>query len=294
MAQCISPFKVETGFFAPCGKCVFCRKRRAAGWSFRLQQELINADTAWFVTYTYDNENIEFSQNNMPTLVKKHFQLYMKKLRHDAKKTGIKYYAVGEYGTKSWRPHYHAILINVELEHVIGLANAVFALNNKELALNGTYEFTNENWDKGHMTVGRVNKKTIKYVLKYITKATRVPVHANDYRQKEFSLMSKGLGKRYIDYNKKWHKKDIFNRVYLQDGEHKISMPRYYKDKIYTKLQRQSIGLVSEERQIEKYQEDLSTLTKKQFDDKMTKEAAIIVENYHKGNRKKITDNDKF
>jgi len=35
---------------------------------------------------------------------------------------------------------------------------------------------------------------------------------------------------------KKWHKSDLENRMYvnLEDGK-KIAMPRYYKDKIYTK-----------------------------------------------------------
>jgi hypothetical protein len=42
---------------------------------------------------------------------------------------------------------------------------------------------------------------------------------------------------------KAWHEADMLNRMYvpLKDGK-KIAMPRYYKDKIYTKEQRQHIG----------------------------------------------------
>jgi len=41
----------------------------------------------------------------------------------------------------------------------------------------------------------------------------------------------------------KWHLLDLYNRYYvpLPDGK-KIAMPRYYKEKIYTSLEREMIG----------------------------------------------------
>ncbi|QCS37348.1 replication initiation protein [Tortoise microvirus 89] len=41
----------------------------------------------------------------------------------------------------------------------------------------------------------------------------------------------------------KWHKSDLENRMYCQvEGNKKIAMPRYYKDKIYTELERERIA----------------------------------------------------
>lgn len=40
-----------------------------------------------------------------------------------------------------------------------------------------------------------------------------------------------------------WHEADMYNRMYLNlEGGKKCAMPRYYKDKIYTKEQREHIG----------------------------------------------------
>lgn len=42
----------------------------------------------------------------------------------------------------------------------------------------------------------------------------------------------------------KWHKSDLENRMYLnlEDGR-KIAMPRYYKDKIYSDVERAKIAM---------------------------------------------------
>jgi len=56
--------------------------------------------------------------------------------------------------------------------------------------------------------------------------------------------MSKGLGKGYLtEAVKEWHYADMLNRMFLtvEDGK-KVSMPRYYKNKIYTKPDREAIG----------------------------------------------------
>lgn len=41
----------------------------------------------------------------------------------------------------------------------------------------------------------------------------------------------------------KWHKDDLDNRMYMViEGGKKISMPRYYKDKIYTEEERERVA----------------------------------------------------
>jgi hypothetical protein len=63
----------------PCGKCVACKKRRATHWSFRLNEEAKLSSSASFLTLTYEKTPI--SKNGFQTLVKRDFQLFLKRLR---------------------------------------------------------------------------------------------------------------------------------------------------------------------------------------------------------------------
>lgn len=166
MAACISPIKLRrTGITVPCGKCNFCLQSQRADWTFRLNQELINCETAWFITITYDDEHLptvagadEFGEyiGDIPTLRKEHVQKFMKRLRkaHQLPHVPIRYYTVGEYGTKTQRPHYHSIMFNLPFE-AISLAN-VEGKTNLELI-----------WGNGSVRVDPCNGATIHYVTKY-------------------------------------------------------------------------------------------------------------------------------
>lgn len=183
------------------------------------------------------------------SLNKRDIQLFFKRLRKAQEKTGtddfrslpIKYYAVGEYGGRTMRPHYHIILFNAQLDLICPA------------------------WNMGHVHYGQLTAASVGYTLKYITKPSRVPIHQNDDRTREFSLMSKGLGASYLtEAMKAWHKKDLDNRMYcnLTDGK-KIAMPRYYKDKLYTESERKRVAFFSKLAMQKSIEEEM----KKQGDD---------------------------
>lgn len=153
------------------------------------------------------------------TLDKTDLQKYFKRLRK-ANRNQLKYFAVGEYGGHTERPHYHIILFNAK-EKTIEYA---WRKNEKQI---------------GQVHFGKVSEASVGYTLKYMAKLGKIPKHAKDTRKKEFQIMSKGLGKNYIEKLRDWHHNDIEQRMYcnLKDGK-KISMPRYYKDKIYNTEQR--------------------------------------------------------
>lgn len=224
-----------------------CTKSRASGWSFRLVKEGESASLSLFITLTYNTENVPITKKGFMTLDRdievknpryekqlKQWEIgkrkrkpkevyrrgsdltnFFKKLRK-LSNTNVRYYAVGEYGSETWRPHYHVILFNVDYEYVI------------------------KAWDKGEVHFGTVSEASIGYTLKYISKEKRVPQHQNDDRVPEYSRMSKGIGANYLtDAIKQWHKADLDQRLYLPllDGK-KAPMPRYYKERIYTKAER--------------------------------------------------------
>jgi hypothetical protein len=218
---------VQTGYMPfPCGKCPACVRRRVSGWAFRLNKQSEQSNSAHFVTLTYNDEHIKKTKNGFETLVKKDVQDFFKRLRKLTKQK-ISYYAVGEYGDTGERPHYHIILFNANPK----IVENAWKLNDISI---------------GNVHFGDVGDASVGYTLKYISKDKKIPQFNGDDRQKEFALMSKGLGAGYLTENMvKWHTKgNIENKVYLplKDGK-KAAMPRYYKDKLYDKGQKFRIGV---------------------------------------------------
>lgn len=242
--SCMFPFAVANPLYGlpnqlanipvPCGRCPDCLKRRAAQWSFRLQQEERRHKSAFFLTLTYDVPPL--SDNGFMTLRKSDFQKFMKRLRFlHPRKHVIKYYAVGEYGTKRARPHYHCIIFGAIREHV---ENAWSGYTDADLESGEVYS------SGGHVDIGTVTGASIGYTIKYMNKGRVVPAHARDDRVPEFSLMSKGLGSNYLsDQIVKYHRAED-TRVYVTNPDgFKTSMPRYYREKVWTKEERRKAGI---------------------------------------------------
>lgn len=175
-------------------------------------QEQKQSVTAHFITLTYDTKHVPITRNGFMELKKKDLQLFFKRLRKaQGPALQIKYYAAGEYGTKTKRPHYHIIMFNANIALI------------------------SPAWNLGEVHYGEVTGASVGYTLKYMSKPSCIPMHRNDDRLKEFSLMSKQLGANYLTPQMiTWHTNDLVNRTYcnLTDGK-KITMPRYYKNKIY-------------------------------------------------------------
>lgn len=220
---CDTPFHVKNPRYpiysndrqvpVPCGKCPACLSRRTSVWTFRLKQHAKNAINSYFVTLTYDTRFVPITSRGYLTLDKRDVQLYFKKLRkaHPENHEPIKYYLAGEYGSKTLRPHYHIILFNADIELI------------------------HKAWDKGEVHIGELTEASAAYTAKYINKGKIIPIHKNDDRLPEFSLMSKKLGLNYLSEKIiRYHRADIErNYLTLEDGK-KISLPRYYRQKIWT------------------------------------------------------------
>ncbi|AKI26948.1 replication protein VP4 [Microviridae Fen7918_21] len=223
MAHCITPLVLQDKpqartISVACGRCPACHANRISGWSFRLMQESKISTSSFFVTLTY--EKTIHTKNGLSTLVKSDIQKFFKRLRKNHTGKPIKYYCAGEYGGTSWRPHYHIILFNSTRDDI----RRAWHLDNTLI---------------GNIHIGTVNGASVGYTLKYINKTQRIPLFEGDDRAPEFSLMSKGLGKNYINKRTiKWHRNDMENRLHLPlAGGSKAYMPRYYKQKIYAKYE---------------------------------------------------------
>lgn len=237
--MCLCPMTLknkfsETSFAVPCGRCPDCIKRKISAWSFRLMQEDRRSMNSCFLTLTYNDNDlypITRAPSGYKTLNKRDLVNFFKRLRKNSEYDAefpIRYYACGEYGSKHWRPHYHAVVFNCPAPDIVCRA------------------WSTESADLGHRVAignvyfGTVTGASVGYVLKYMFKDKKVPLHAKDDRLPEFALMSKRLGDNYLTPAMiEWHKADLLARMHLtlKDGR-KVHMPTYYRDKIYNEFEK--------------------------------------------------------
>ena len=244
--KCPTPYKLKepspTGLaqLVPCGQCGACRANKRAQWSFRLQQELKYSESCVFITLTYDDINLPHALE--PTLVKTDLQKWLKRLRKEQShhtEAKIRYYAVGEYGTNTKRPHYHALVFNADLE---------------------TLRQIEKTWKFGHIKVDPVGDASIHYITKYHVNYDKKS--RKDIKQPEFALMSRkpAIGAKYIDINKKYHQNSKHD--YVVNNGFKQSLPRYYREKIFTEKQRNELNETKTKENSEINWEELQRLQK--------------------------------
>lgn len=189
MSKCPHPFIIKNPnvtfsmpyqhIEVPCGKCVICQRNKQKEWAFRLCVEEKYSDSALFLTLTYSDDNLPFDNaTGKPTLVKRDCQLFLKRLRKAYSGVKLRYYLVGEYGSKYGRPHYHCILFNLPFKNI-----------------EDAQKIIEKFWSFGFVHVGSVNHASIMYCSKYSIK-----IHTDrrdKFPVKEFMLCSK---KPYIGY----------------------------------------------------------------------------------------------
>lgn len=208
--QCPQPIRLDNNVFVQCGKCMTCLKNKRDDWSIRLREELTVSESASFVTLTYDDLYLPYNLGFDKPAVQK----FIKRLRKYSLKP-IKYFLVSEYGTKSMRPHYHLLLFNyvstVELDRAL-----------------------QKEWKFGLIHTGTVTSKSINYCCKYLINSTLV----DSCKEKPFLMASKGLGKSYLEKKQlvKFH--HTHKADYYPDSDLKLRLPRYYREKLFSKYER--------------------------------------------------------
>lgn len=212
--SCIKPITIQnkTGrHTVPCSKCAFCLRTKRNEWLFRLHHESRNQTLpAFFLTLTYDEKHVP-RYKTQKTLWFRHLQLYFKRIRKQGFK--IKYVAVGEYGTKTQRPHYHVILWT-----------------------DASHNLLAQKWHYGNVHFGTLTSASIAYTLKYIIQPK---IGDNETRQKTRAQFSKGLGGSFLttavhEYLSGDEENPVF-QARINGAARPI--PRYYRSKIYTKYQ---------------------------------------------------------
>lgn len=202
----------------------------------RIVEEFKNWSKASFVTLTYSDANLPQVVNQQTgethgTLVKKHFQDWLKRFRQsywrkDHKKANFKYYLCGEYGPRTFRPHAHVIFFGLDR---IVLNDAIIDWQKK-------YGFVD------YEPIDLLHVKSLSNTARYIGKYASKGVYDNPLIKlglvaPTFRLMSKGLGISYVHNMSHFHKSGSIDEItdkfnYTLNG-FKYALPRYYKTKIF-------------------------------------------------------------
>lgn len=88
-----------------CGQCTPCRINRRRIWAHRIILESYQHEANSFVTLTFSDDELPTDLSVSP----REISLFIKRLRKMLD-TPVRYFAVGEYGDQTGRPHYHLAL----------------------------------------------------------------------------------------------------------------------------------------------------------------------------------------
>lgn len=214
-----------------CGRCMGCRLDRARVWAIRCFHEAAMHDENSFLTITYNDQNLPFGG----TLKREDLIKFHKRLRKKVPKLRVFY--CGEYGSTTYRPHYHSLLFGYRPRDGELLRQTPEPLYSTK--------YLSEIWGKGDITFGDITFKSAAYVAGYITKKV-TGKHAEQHYQTfdpetgeiyqltpEFSGQSRkpGIGEPWL--------RKFGNDAYLKDeiiiNGIPMRPPRYY-DKQMEKL----------------------------------------------------------
>lgn len=182
-----------------------------------------------FITLTFNEENLPSDKS----IKKEHLQKFFKRLRKKLPMQ-IRYFACGEYGDKSGRPHYHALIFGYDFPDK-------YLWQRQQ---SGDYLYRSplleEVWPFGHSLIGEVTFESAAYVSRYVMKKYKGSDEEEKQKhyemldtetgeifnvQPEFCLMSRrpGLGKTWLEKYKSDTDKD-----YITVRGKKMNYPKYY------------------------------------------------------------------
>lgn len=204
----------EGSLMLPCGKCKECISKRALEWALRARHEMSMHKENSFLTLTYSPENLKSD-----FIIKPDFQNFMKRLRKHTMRN-IRYMVSYEYGSKTYRPHMHAIIFGWEPP------KQQFLKTTKTGHRLFTSSSLDKLWKHGFHSIGTANEKTAYYIASYALsgKAKTIvhPTTGEELQIQDCMDVSKrpAIGYLYLQQN---------CRQLVDSGE---IMPRYYLKKL--------------------------------------------------------------
>lgn len=122
------------------------------------------------------NRNVTYQDNQIAVLVNRHLQLFIKRFRKYVSKhynEKVRYYAVGEYGVQSLRPHWHIIFFYSSPDLARDFENVLqFGTEQRPIQ---TPMFLRSLWKFGHIDSKQTDGKAYFYISSYVNKPANFP-----------------------------------------------------------------------------------------------------------------------
>lgn len=224
-----------------CQKCMECRKQKKSQWQTRLLEDIKTNKNGQFITLTFSNESIAKLIKEIPIELEGYdidnaiatiaVRRFLERWRKEHK-TSVRHWLVTELGHKNTENlHLHGIIWTNE--------------KSEQIEKHWKYGYIWNGYDKKRTYV---NEATVNYITKYIHKVDQK--HPN-YRA--IILTSAGIGKNYtnsIDSKKnKYNNKETIETYRTRSG-HKVALPIYWKNKIYTESEREQLWIQKLDEQV--------------------------------------------
>lgn len=253
-------------FPLPCGKCTGCRLERSRQTAVRLVHEAQQHEKVSFVTLTYRQDQLLSGATGMrglfpshaaqvpddhhdyrpprtretrthedhASLVKSDLRGFTLRLYSDVRRRsgkGVRYYACGEYGDQTHRPHYHLAIFGEDF------SDDRFPWKRS----NGNQLWRSSRlarlWPHGDADIGDLTFESAAYIARYIMKKINGQKAEDHYRRidkegnpywltPEFNVMSRrpGIAKAWFDQ----HMSDVYPHDHVISRGHPAKPPRYY------------------------------------------------------------------
>lgn len=229
----------------PCGHCRGCRLDKSKYWADRMllefatEREDYPAKTALFLTLTYDEEHVPWvtctDGVQRRNLDPSHPQLFLKRVRKffwDTYHRKLRFYLCGEYGSHTFRPHYHMILFGASLADFPD--SFIYSTSSESGGILYESPKLDSIWSYGACRFAVANYQTFCYVGRYVLKKQYSSDIGDDdfpYRGRcpvfQRQSLKPGLGADYFT-------EFDGTKVFLSDGSdvHRIGIPRLVLEKI--------------------------------------------------------------
>lgn len=262
--MCINTFKhkyfdpikaEEITIDIPCGHCLECARRKQSDWQQRIQEELkysfkLRKKCIWG-TLTYDEKHVPksmpFSYTNcstgesifvpsIRTLRRKDVIKWLKacnlEFRRKTGKPAPRYYVIGEYGSRTFRPHYHFIFFGLSTYDYIKYYRSYWTEHYGKI----------QEYETVKITHGGLSN----YLCKYVCKPEEFDFYSSNKGliERPRVICSNGFGEEYCRVMKDWHlatdEKDevlriekICDRLHYVSNKYNLPLARYVYKKIF-------------------------------------------------------------
>ena len=253
---CLPPVLDDRVLYVPikCNRCMECRKQISREWQARLLEDIKHNKNGKFITLTFTDKSIhELCQEEIKLKLKNGDTEESTKIKIDELKGYSKDNAIATKAVRlfleRWRKKYKK-----SLRH--WLVTEIGHNGTENIHLHGII-WTNEKleeveriWKYGYVWKGKqtdfgienyVNEKTVGYITKYITK-----IDQDHKSYKGLILTSAGIGAGYMnrtDWTKNRYQGDKTKEYFRTQTGHKISLPIYWRNKIYSEEEREKLWI---------------------------------------------------